>query len=267
VLYAWRWQLLLAVGGVRLPFEQVLEQYVVGVFVNNFLPSMIGGDSAKVFYLGRAHGYRQITTSVMLDRLLGVGLLSVLATAALWRAPRLDARFLTARVVLTMVTAAFVLGVLVVATGPRGMSRVVGRFGARAATLAGHLQLFRLDLVRAVRSPAVWVLASVTVVVYFVLLTLVYEGFVTLQSGLRVPFATMFTLATSVAVLSHIPIAINGIGLREQLHVALLAPLRVSPEVAVALSLLLFAHLLLVSLVCGVSRWRVTRGLTDAGPR
>ena len=105
VLYAWRWRALLACGGIHLPFGQVLQQYLIGIFVSNFLPSTIGGDAAKVFYLGRERGYRAVTTSVVLDRGLGLGLLSALATAALWAQPHPDPRYVTVRLVLTVTTA------------------------------------------------------------------------------------------------------------------------------------------------------------------
>ena len=54
--------------------------------------------------------------------------------------------------------------------------------------------------------------------------------------------------------LSNIPISVNGLGLREQLHAILLAPLGVPREAAVAISLLIFAHLLVSSLI-GLLFW------------
>jgi hypothetical protein len=47
---------------------------------------------------------------------------------------------------------------------------------------------------------------------------------------------------------------VNGLGLREQLHALLLQPLGVPREAAVAISLLIFAHLLVSSLV-GLVFW------------
>src|SRR5262245_37626610 len=44
VAYAWRWRLLLDAAGVRVPFRLVVRQYFIGIFVNNFLPSTVGGD-------------------------------------------------------------------------------------------------------------------------------------------------------------------------------------------------------------------------------
>lgn len=259
VLYAWRWRVLLACGGVHLPFARVLQQYLVGIFVSNFLPSTIGGDAAKVFYLGRAHGYRAVTASVVLDRLFGLGLLSALAAAALWAEGLTSPRYVTARVALTAVAGGFGLATLLAMLGTGGLVPRLERFGGRAAGLAGHLQEFRLDLARAVWSPAVWAQSAAIVAVYFVLLTFVYQSFFALQSGLHLRFGVVLMAVASAIVLSNIPIAINGLGLREQLHVLMLEPLGVPKEVAVAISLLLFGHSLVVSVVGGLLWWRLSR--------
>jgi hypothetical protein len=62
------------------------------------------------------------------------------------------------------------------------------------------------------------------------------------------------TAVTTASLLTNIPISINGLGLREQLHAILLQPLGVTREAAVAISLLTFAHLLVSSLL-GVLFW------------
>ena len=64
----------------------------------------------------------------------------------------------------------------------------------------------------------------------------------------------------ATAVLSNIPVSLNGLGLREQLHALLLAPLGVPREVAVAVSLLFFGHLLVSSLF-GAGFWIQSRPL------
>ena len=59
----------------------------------------------------------------------------------------------------------------------------------------------------------------------------------------------MFAVVTATTVLSNVPISLNGLGLREQLHASLLAPLGIAPEIAVAISLLLYTHLVIASLI------------------
>ena len=57
VAYAWRWKLLLVGAGVRAPFTLIIRQYFIGIFLNKFFPSTVGGDVGKVYLLGRDHGY------------------------------------------------------------------------------------------------------------------------------------------------------------------------------------------------------------------
>jgi uncharacterized membrane protein YbhN (UPF0104 family) len=100
------------------------------------------------------------------------------------------------------------------------------------------------------------------VVAYFVGLTLVYMWFIELNALPPPSFGSLFLAVTAVAVLSNIPIAVNGLGVREQLHAWLLAPLGVPKEVAVAISLLLYGHLLVGSLF-GLMGWLRAPALPD----
>jgi uncharacterized membrane protein YbhN (UPF0104 family) len=106
----------------------------------------------------------------------------------------------------------------------------------------------------ALAKPSVLVQAILVVTGYFFAVAAIYVVFVRLLHGAAPPFTSMFAVVTTASVLSNIPVSLNGLGLREQLHAALLAPLGVSQEVAVAISLLLFGHLLVASLI-GLAFW------------
>ena len=56
LLVAWRWQLLLRADGVRVSLLRLTRYYLIGFFFNNFLPSSIGGDVARVMYAARQTG-------------------------------------------------------------------------------------------------------------------------------------------------------------------------------------------------------------------
>ncbi len=75
-----RWGMLLAARGVKLSRFSYFMYYMVGMFFNNFLPSTVGGDVVKAYYLSRATGKTAIAfISVLLDRLMGIGGLCVVA--------------------------------------------------------------------------------------------------------------------------------------------------------------------------------------------
>ena len=266
VAYAWRWRLLLEAAGAQVPFTHVVRQYFVGIFVNNFLPSTVGGDVTKIYYLGVRHGYRTVTASVAIDRLLGVGLLALLAAAALTISPVTASRLVAAQIACGGVAVAATLALVVTTMGTGGLPQRVSWLGGRAVRLAGGLQRLRLDMAAPLRRPAIVAQAAIVVVGYAVAVTAVYVRFIALQTSSPVPsFMAMFAVVSAATVLSNVPVSLNGLGLREQLHASLLAPLGISPELAVAISLLLYAHLVAASLI-GFVLWLRMPARAPLGP-
>jgi glycosyltransferase 2 family protein len=254
VLYAWRWRQVLSAAGVPVTVGTAVQQYFIGVFLNNFFPSTVGGDMAKVYYLGRHHGYRPIAASIVLDRLLSIGLLAVLATTMYWIAPDRSPRFAATRAVVTAIAVFLIGGLVVAARGTGGLPRRLAPFGKLAVGLAERAQRFRYDMAAAARRPQIVFQSATVVTTYFFALTGIYRLFLSLNSDAHPSFLTLMTAVTTASLLSNVPVSINGLGLREQLHAILLQPLGVTREAAVAISLLTFAHLLVSSLV-GVFFW------------
>jgi uncharacterized protein (TIRG00374 family) len=265
-LYAWRWWLVLTITGADVPLSTAIQQYFIGVFVNNFLPSTVGGDMAKVYYIGRQHGYRAVAASVVVDRVLGVGILAILATAAAWLSSPDSSRLVASRLIVTGIAGALTVAIALVIFGTGGLARWLAPFGQRAVSIATHAQQFRVDMAAPLRHPVILGQAILAVLTYFVCLTLVYLAFLTEHSIALPSFTALFTVVATTAVLSNVPISLNGLGVREQLHVWLLAPLGVPTEFALAISLLLFAHLLVASVV-GLVLWlRMPALPSDAAP-
>jgi uncharacterized protein (TIRG00374 family) len=248
-LYAWRWRQVLAASGVPVTVGTAVRQYFIGIFLNNFFPSTVGGDMAKIYYLGRQHGYRPIAASIVLDRLLSIGLLAVLATAMYWIAPDPSPEFAVTRAFITVIALCLILGLVLAARGTGGLPQRLAPFGSFVVGLAKRAQRFRYDMAAAARHPAIVFQSAAVVATYFFTLTAVYRAFLMLNTTAHPPYLTLLTAVTTASLLSNIPISINGLGLREQLHAILLQPLGVPREAAVAISLLLFAHLLVSSLV------------------
>jgi uncharacterized membrane protein YbhN (UPF0104 family) len=80
---ACKWQPLLKVQDIKIPFWRLLAYYYAGLFANNFLPSSIGGDALRIYDVGRESGkIKEAAASVVLERLLAslaLGLTAALA--------------------------------------------------------------------------------------------------------------------------------------------------------------------------------------------
>ena len=84
LLYALRWQIVLRGMGVDVPYGDAVRQYLIGIFFSNLMPTAIGGDAAKVYYLGRQAGYVEVGASVLVDRFLGFLWLAIVGATLAW---------------------------------------------------------------------------------------------------------------------------------------------------------------------------------------
>jgi len=80
VLNAHRWQLLAAAVGLSRPLKELAQYYYVGMFFNLFLPSTVGGDFSRCYYLSKGCGkYKDAFYSVLADRATGIAVLFLMA--------------------------------------------------------------------------------------------------------------------------------------------------------------------------------------------
>jgi uncharacterized membrane protein YbhN (UPF0104 family) len=233
---SFRWLLLARVLGLSGGPGRYLAYYFIGMFFNLVLPTSVGGDVVRAWYLARQAGPEPPTgrktaavLSVLADRANGLAVLMVVACLGLAFYPVALPAWLTATVL-----------------------------GMGAAALAGLALLPALPYLRPwlPQRPAVQqvvdgtvlylrhgkVLAVVTALSLFVqLASVVLVWLVGRGLGLAVPFPYYCILMSVVAVLTLLPVSVNGMGLREAGTVLLLAPLGVGEAQAVTLSILSFA--------------------------
>lgn len=70
---SYKWKLLALHKGIKLPLKEFYKAYFSATFVNNFMPSFIGGDSFKIYRIGKlADNFKGATSSVVMDRFTGL---------------------------------------------------------------------------------------------------------------------------------------------------------------------------------------------------
>jgi uncharacterized protein (TIRG00374 family) len=265
-VYAFKWHIVLRAMGEKVSLRRVIEQYFIALFFGNFLPTAIGGDLSKVYYLGRKSGYLQIGISVLMDRALSLLWLIALGTLLVWSLDISSPVFLATRGALTVLLGVAVASFLVAMALPveRLTQKLVGK------QLAGRrvdekFQSFVVQARRLGRMPSVMFGIIGVIAVYFSFLAVIYRGFFWLTLEDDVSFLPILAALMGIAVLSNIPITVNGIGLREQLHYVLFAAVGIAKEPSVGISLLIFSQLLLLSLV-GFGLWLRLRMASQFSP-
>src|SRR5205085_475716 len=83
-----RWQILARALGVGRPLRQLVGMYFIGMYFNLLLPSSVGGDVVRAWYLDGGSKRRLAAfASVFLDRLSGLLVLLAMACVALVLSP------------------------------------------------------------------------------------------------------------------------------------------------------------------------------------
>lgn len=81
VISARKWQVLAQFKNFSYNLKFYIETYLTGTFINNFLPSFVGGDAYRIYQLGREkENFKVSSGTVVVDRLsglLGIMILSI----------------------------------------------------------------------------------------------------------------------------------------------------------------------------------------------
>jgi uncharacterized membrane protein YbhN (UPF0104 family) len=219
------------------PFSELLRQQFLASFFNNFLPTAIGGDGARVYYLRRwgipaAEG----TVLMFVERLLGFYALLLFAglSALFWECPE------TLVWPILGATAVYTLG-LCWLFWQWGWTRLSWPLLRRI-----HDVLLRFrSKPRLLMAVLAWSLAyqGISIFISFYVATITLGGVSLLPFLTLVPLVWFFTM---------VPITLGGVGLRELAFIQLLALIAVAREDALFISLGTYLALVMSGAVGGM---------------
>jgi uncharacterized protein (TIRG00374 family) len=233
VASAVRWRLLARPLGFQIPLRHFIRFYFVGMFFNLLLPTSVGGDVVRAWYLDGGSGRRlPAFLSVFVDRFSGLLVLLAVACVADILCPITLPSWIGASIWATAGSA--LLGLLslpvlnrYVGAWERGrISRLTLSLSDSLTLLFGrvHLLLFTTALSLLVQ--------LVSVVILWLVGRAIDAPVPASYYGIVVPMVTLLTL---------IPVSLNGMGVREGGMVLFLAPLGISSATALSLAFLWFS--------------------------
>jgi uncharacterized protein (TIRG00374 family) len=247
VVSALRWEAVLLALGIHSRARRLLNHYLAGLFVGNFLPSTIGGDFLRARRLSAENGESAVTVaSVVLERLTGMVVLPVITLTALALNPGLR-ELGTASLLaflLSVSTLAFLSLLLFVVGHPNVGGRFAGTSGFRQFAGAIHLGTARFR-----RHPRAVV--GVLLAGFAYQLLVVLAAFLAARAiGIdEVGMTAALAFVPAVSIAQVVPISLGGLGVREGAFVLFLNPLNVPTGRAVALGLLIYGLNLVASLL------------------
>lgn len=231
----------------RITFLEVFSLTFIGYFFNNFLPTAIGGDIVKAYYLSKRTSDKMASyTAVFIDRAMGLITMIFMAVCALLLA---GSRVID-NAAQRMIYAIAILSLFLILF-------LANKNFARKFSFLLHLvkpirpQLEKLyNTVHEFKKHKKLMLWSLSISIVSQLIYFASIGITAASIGLNIPGMSILLRMPIVSAMSLLP-SINGIGVREGSTVLLFGPL-VGKGNAFALSVLIFATLIVTSILGGI---------------
>jgi glycosyltransferase 2 family protein len=242
-----RWKVILNRLEINVPYITALRYLWIGVFFNQALPSSIGGDALRGYFLCKHEGYSvtNATVGVLLDRVFGIlGLVILILIVSPLLFELVSDSIVLWGLFLSVWGAFGVVGILMVIDlipnkwthwrairgllvfSKKGRKIVFSHYGLLLIALSLTIQLSFVF--------AVWLLANAI--------------------GLHINLISVLLIVPITNLLMALPVSIAGWGVREGVMITGLGYLGVNPEEALALSIL-YGLLMLAVALPGLLDW------------
>jgi len=233
IISAKKWQVIARFKGLEISLKEAFFAYMTGAFINNFLPSTIGGDAYRALWLTKKFDAKAASLStVIFDRFIGlwtIALLALVSSPILWSFGRDSLPLL---ITYSLLTIFFVIDLLITYIYCKKWFH----------TFIAHLSFFKvrrfLEEIIFYTKKNIWIHTSLWSAL-FIFVGLVLSNF-TLFHALGsdvalLPFASAMFL---VAIVASIPISINNIGIKEWAYITFFSLIGVNIETAITVALL-----------------------------
>ncbi len=248
---SWLWARLLRAQGVNIRYEKAAAYYFVGLFFNNFLPSNVGGDIARISDASKhaTRGVSSVFSATLMDRLIGVVAMAALAVIASFAS--LDRFHLYAIYISIVIVFLISVGlfasifhrgvlqafewpfrVLKLHTIEKGIGRIMDDLHGFRSERVALRQAFLASIIVQVSRIYVHYLVGVSL-------------------GVKLAAGYYFLFVPVLAAMVSLPIGMNGLGIREGASVVLFQTAGLTREEAFTIPFLTYLLSVAISLLGG----------------
>lgn len=211
-LSALKWKWLLEADGIRLSMATLFGSYLIGAFLNLFLPSTVGGDTYRIASVGRDRIVKS-TAAVIADRLSGLIALATICTA--FSAITYQSVGHRAFIVVPLLLLLAQLGLTLALLWPAYSRRLLARLGfGRIPRLMFFVERLFLSF-QSYRQHQYLIARIVGISFLFQFLVAIAVFSLSRALALGVPLVSFLVFVPIVTILESIPISIYGLGLRD----------------------------------------------------
>jgi len=252
IVGSYQWYVLLCNEKVPITWPKALSFYFVGLFLNNFLVSSMGGDIFRMVDIKRhSEDLPGAVATVFLDRLAGFFLLSTLAVlSGPWIIIEKGlSSHLTLLILFLVVSWSALLFLLFCRSAARPFARIFRKavpekFSSKAREIYDRIYAFgrQKSVVRRVLLLSV-LIQSMRIMTHYVLAC---------SLGVHVSPAYFFLIVPVIAIAASLPVSFGGIGLREQTGVILFGMIGIPAVQAFSIEFMAYISAILTSIPGGI---------------
>jgi len=250
LLMSYRWKIVLDALNINISFKDTIRIFWIGLFFNQILPSSIGGDAMRGYYLyQRGHTVIKTSQGILIDRIIGLIALITLIIITLPLGLELVSSDNARLGLILIITSSIVTLTLLLNIDRITLLIKKWDFMNSVSLIMGVAKNNIFS-----RNPGLKLLLISLLVHFLSILTMII-----LSIGMQLELKTigLLIIVPVVTLLMMIPISIAGWGIREGAMVIGLGFLGVGSENAFALSLV-YGFLMLITSIPGGPIWIIS---------
>lgn len=249
---ALKWKLFLEFLGAKVSLLRLFLLYLVGYFVNLLMPSYLGGDIVRSWYVGKKVGQHEALAATILERYTGIVAMVALAFSFMWfvSAVTIQIKLVVACVAVGLVVITFVA----LAAAPM---KALERF-QKLAPVMKNIKKVQEGFKLARGNPA---LLTKTLALSFLYHSLTVVNTVIAAKAVgwdTAPIGDLFVVLPIILLVGSIPATPNGLGIQEGAFYFFLHGLGATPGQALGVAVVLRAKSYILALTGGVA-WLAIR--------
>jgi hypothetical protein len=236
---AYKWKLLAKFKGIHMPFPEFFKLYLTGTFINNFMPSFVGGDAYRIYQAGKSEKkFSQSASAVVMDRL--TGLFGAMILAVVFSAANFPA--ITDQKVLLALNAVMLISIagaaVFFATRKNPFWRKALSLSKVEKILPGSVRKFIAEishyssdsrvLREAILGSMAFGIVGISLANYVIFLSL----------GQKISVLDYLSVIFMISFVSSIPISINNIGIKEWAYITFFGFFGVASSVVITVAIL-----------------------------
>jgi uncharacterized protein (TIRG00374 family) len=246
----YKWQIILAVQEIHVPFKTLLTFSFTSGFFNIFLPTAYGGDIIRIYDVSKFSNKKlESITSILVDRGSGALALFLIAAFALLFGYDLiqDIRIVLFTIGILLL---ILISIIIIFNEKIKKINIITKiitFVDRKDVLKNMYDTFHIYRYHKRKSIEILALSLLAQ-----LIAILYYPIIAYSFGLDVPLVYFLIVIPIILVILMLPISISGIGVREGAFIFFFKKVGVLPHEAVSIALVAFGLYLIWSLIGGV---------------